>query len=434
MSTFARTVLIVFVGLGHAFGTGILPHASHTPPMGWNSWNHFGCNISESTVLSAAEAIVATGLKDVGYEYVIIDDCWHAPSRDNLTRVPLADPVKFPSGIKHLADAIHSLGLKFGIYSDAGTNTCGGRFGSLGYEDVDAKTYAEWGIDYLKYDNCFNAGQAGSQELSYARYAAMANALQATDRPIHYAICNWGEDQPWEWASDIANSWRISGDIYDAFTGYHRLCPCEDIRNCTNFGHHCSVTRIIDWAAALDKYAGPITGWNDLDMLEVGNGNMTHDEYVSHFSMWALLKSPLILGNDLTRMSLDTFSIVTNKEIIAVNQDALGLPAKRISKVVDGADGTSVQVWLGPLSAGDVVLAVLNASPRNYSTVLDFSELGLPHHSYTAHDLWAKQEDGSRGRSLGINGTDRMVLHLRPHQTKVWRLRPDDLALTLQGQ
>ncbi|KIO27278.1 glycoside hydrolase family 27 protein [Tulasnella calospora MUT 4182] len=402
--------------------------------MGWNSWNHFGCNISEKTILSAAEALVNTGLKGVGYEYVIIDDCWHAPSRDNITRVPLADPIKFPSGIKHLADAIHSLGLKFGIYSDAGTNTCGGRFGSLGFEDIDAKTYAEWGIDYLKYDNCFNDGQSGSQELSYARYAAMASALQVTGRPIHYAICNWGEDQPWEWAGGIANSWRISGDIYDVFTGYNRLCPCEDLRNCTNFGHHCSVTRILDWAAPLHEYAGPVKGWNDLDMLEVGNGNMTHDEYVSHFSMWALLKSPLILGNDLTRMSRDTLSIITNKEIIAINQDDLGLPARRLFKAVNGEDKGTFQVWLGSLSTGDLVLAVLNASTRNYTTTLEFAELGLPHHSYTAYDLWAKQDGGYWGRSHGINGIDRLVLHLRPHQTTVWRLRPDDLGLILQQE
>ncbi|KAG8991505.1 hypothetical protein FRB90_001318, partial [Tulasnella sp. 427] len=280
---------------------------------------------------------------------IIIDDCWHAPSRDNATGAPLADPVKFPSGIKHLSDAIQSLGLKFGIYSDAGTNTCGGRFGSLGYEGIDAKTYAEWGVDYLKYDNCFNAGQSGSQELSYARYASMAEALQSTNRSIHYAICNWGEDQPWEWAHDIANTWRISGDIYDSFTGLHRYCPCTDLKNCTNFGHHCSVTRILDWAAPLADYAGPYKGWNDLDMLEVGNGNMTYDEYVSHFSLWALLKSPLILGNDLTQMSLDTFSIITNKEIIAVNQDALGVPAKRVITLENGGHERTIQVWLGPL-------------------------------------------------------------------------------------
>jgi len=260
----ATLVAINIVYLANAYDNGL----AVTPQMGWNTWNYFGCSISEDTILGAAKKIVSLGLKDYGYEYVLMDDCWHASTRDPDTGAPRADPQKFPTGIKALSQEIHALGLKIGIYSDAGSKTCAGRFGSLGYEDIDAKTYAEWGIDYLKYDNCFNEGQSGTPLISYNRYKKMSDALNATGRPILYSICNWGDDQPWNWAPIIANSWRMSGDIYDVFNRLDDRCPCDDMLNCKLPGFHCSVARIIDYAAPLGQKAGS-GQWNDLDMLEV---------------------------------------------------------------------------------------------------------------------------------------------------------------------
>ncbi|THH02862.1 hypothetical protein EW026_g106 [Hermanssonia centrifuga] len=245
--------------------------------------------------------MVANNLPQLGYEYVLMDDCWHAPSRNSTTGAPVADPNKFPNGIKDLSDKIHAMGLKFGIYSDAGTMTCGGRFGSLGFEQIDAQTYADWGVDYLKYDNCYNEGLSGTPQISHERYANMSRALNATGRPILYSMCNWGEDGPWNFAQTIANSWRISGDIMDNFGRFDDRCPCTSIIDCKLAGYHCAMSRIIDFAAPVGQKAGA-GHWNDLDMLEIGNGGMSFDEYVTHFSMWSLLKSPLILGNDVTNM------------------------------------------------------------------------------------------------------------------------------------
>ncbi|KAG8905228.1 hypothetical protein FRB99_000448 [Tulasnella sp. 403] len=392
---------------------------ARTPPMGWNTWNHFGCQISEKTVVDAAKALSDSGLKDFGYE------CWQAPTRHSLTKEPLADPQKFPSGIKSVVEQVHALGLKFGIYSDGGTHTCGGRFGSLGYEDIDAKTYAEWGVDFLKYDNCYNEGLSGNQSISHERYGNMSRALASTGRPIHFAVCNWGEDKPWEWASEIAQSWRISGDIYDNFGDYDPRCPCEVLEGCKNFGHHCAVTRILDWAASLVDYAGP-GGWNDLDMLEVGNGNMTYDEYVTHFSMWALLKSPMILGNDLTKMTDETWEIITNKLLIDTNQDELGIPVRRRWRRPVPQGGT-VQLWSGPLTSRRVVVAVMNTSPISInlqiplSDVFEEATLGF----YDVYDVWKKDTSGRWGAPYPVHSNN-LKVSLRKHQTKVWILVPSN--------
>lgn len=402
---------------------------ARTPPLGWNSWNRFQCDISEETILSAANSLVSTGLKDIGYEYVIIDDCWHADSRDPESNEPLPNPDTFPSGIKSLSDQIHSLGLKFGIYSDAGLYTCARRFGSLGYEDIDAKTYASWGVDYLKYDNCFNEGLSGNTSISYSRYEKMAKALNATGRPIVYAMCNWGEDHSWTWAGELANSWRMSGDIGDLFTGYHPWCPCTSLENCTNFGARCSVTRILDWAADIVPYSGP-GGWADLDMLEVGNGNMTKDEYITHFSMWALVKSPLILGNDLANMSKDTLEIISNKEILAANQDPLGIAASRVWQV-SVEEGGDVQLWIGPLEHGATVVAVVNTSPTNATVSVPWTDI-LPYELTSEQpvhvfDLWQRADDAQWGLYLGSLGSSfsfSSTMKLRSHETKVYRLVP----------
>ncbi|EIN11230.1 glycoside hydrolase [Punctularia strigosozonata HHB-11173 SS5] len=417
--------LFIYIAAVSAVNNGL----ARTPVMGWNTWNRFVCGINEELILSSAKLLVSTGLKDAGYNYVNVDDCWHAPERAS-DGSPAWDPNTFPRGIKALADDVHDLGLKFGIYSSAGTMTCQRRFGSLGYEEIDAKAYAEWGVDLLKYDNCFNDGLFGNETVSYAK---MANALNATGRPIVYSMCNWGQDLSWTWAGKIANMWRMSGDISDDFDGYDSRCPCLQLENCTEFGYYCSAVRILDWAAAMLEYSEP-GAWNDLDMLEagtyVGNGGMSYDEYVSHFSLWALVKSPLILGNDLAQMSDETLEIITNDAIIAANQDPLGVPAKRVWKRDD------LELWAGPLHDGSTVVAVLNTADHNQTIDLEFSD--LPSHlsgtKYTAYDLWQKADDSSSsselktrwGRVIGAYEASIPSVELKLHQTRVFKIVPED--------
>jgi alpha-galactosidase len=259
--------------------------------MGWNSWNYFACDINATIIMDAADAMVATGLKDLGYEYINIDDCWAVHNRTDDGKL-IPDPIKFPEGIKGVADYVHGLGLKLGIYSDAGTNTCQGQPGSLGHEKDDAESFAEWGVDYLKYDNCFNTGASALD-----RYPAMRDALNATARPIFYSICNWGDEKTPTWAPEVGNSWRTSADIKDFWLSMKH-----------NF-------RVNAW---YPDAAGP-SGWNDPDMLEVGNGWMSDSEYLTHFNLWALIKAPLIIGCDMKAMSKSTFAILSNAEVIAVN-------------------------------------------------------------------------------------------------------------------
>ncbi|KDQ49600.1 glycoside hydrolase family 27 protein [Jaapia argillacea MUCL 33604] len=381
-----------------------------TPQMGWNTWNYFGCDISEDTILSAARTIVAENLVQHGYQYVLMDDCWQAPERDKTTGAPIADPEKFPNGIKALSDELHTMGLKFGIYSSAGQYTCGGRYGSLGYETIDAQTYASWGVDYLKYDNCYNDGRSGTPLISFERYQNMSLALNATGRPILYSMCNWGEDQPWNWATTIANSWRISGDIMDNFGRYDDRCPCTSMLDCKLPGFHCAMARIIDFAAPFGQKAGP-GRWNDLDMLEVGNGGMTHDEYGGHLIFAAI--SPRITTNNASHsfhnvvysqepfdprqrhhpyghhtlpsyaapsrpltfilQTSETYSIITNDAVIAINQDAKGSPATRIWKI--SVEGGDLSLWSGSLVNNTFVFALLNTSPSSQTVDIDFTDV-----------------------------------------------------------
>ncbi|EKM60900.1 glycoside hydrolase family 27 protein [Phanerochaete carnosa HHB-10118-sp] len=401
--------------------------------MGWDTWNHFGCNVDEDTIVSAANAIVQNNLTQFGYEYVIIDDCWQAPSRDNQTGAPVADPTKFPNGMEYLSNKIHSMGLKFGIYSDAGTLTCGGHFGSLGYEEIDAKTYAEWGADYLKYDNCYNEGLAGTPHISHERYANMSRALNVTGRPILYSMCSWGEDGPWNYAQTIANSWRISGDVMDSFDRYDERCPCTSVIDCKLPGFHCAVSRIIDFAAPLGQKAGP-GHWNDLDMLEVGNGGMSFEEYRTHFSMWSILKSPLILGNDVTNMTNETMTIITNTAIIAINQDAAGSPANRMWKR-SISQGGETSLWAGALVNNTFVFALLNTSPVNQTVEIDFVDVFFDQgpayqtQPYEVFDLWQKDDSGNWGKNIGtIQGGMNVTIGI--HQTMVWKAVPAPQAST----
>ena len=286
--------------VAHADGADSL---ALTPPMGWNSWNCFSCDVNERQIREMADLIVANGMRDAGYTYVNVDDCWQV-GRDADGNI-VVDSVRFPSGIKALADYIHSKGLKFGIYSCAGSLTCAGRPGSRGYQFQDARTYAEWGVDFLKYDWCFDEGQSPQ-----GAYRTMRDALKASGRPVVFSICEWGSSKPWTWAKGIGHLWRTTGDIINAFKG-------------TVHWGGCSVVDIIDKNADLWPYAGP-GHWNDPDMLQVGNGVLTAEENRSHFTMWCMLAAPLLAGNDLRTMDRETLSILTNKDVIAIKSGQAG--------------------------------------------------------------------------------------------------------------
>src|SRR5689334_6207234 len=277
---------------------------ARTPPMGFNNWNATGCAIDEKLILDTADYFVSSGLKDAGYRYVNIDDCWAAPERDPVTGRLTAHPQRFPSGIKYIADYVHARGLKLGIYTSAGTQTCAKTMpGGLDHEEIDAQTFADWGVDYLKYDNCNNQGVDAK-----LRYTRMRDALLKTGRPIVFSLCEWGQNKPWEWAKDVGHLWRTTGDISDNWN---------------------SMVSIAKRNMELADYAGP-GHWNDPDMLEVGNGGMTDLEYRSHFSLWSIMAAPLLIGADLRKVTPQTFEILENREVIAVNQDKLGVQGKVI--------------------------------------------------------------------------------------------------------
>ncbi|RYY77403.1 MAG: glycoside hydrolase family 27 protein [Gammaproteobacteria bacterium] len=306
-----------------------------TPQLGWNSWNTFGCNIDEKMIKDMADVMVKSGMKDAGYEYINIDDCWHG-ERDAKGFIQ-ANKKQFPSGIKAVADYVHSKGLKLGIYSDAGNKTCAGRPGSRGHEYQDAIAYASWDVDYVKYDWC------DTKDINpKAAYTTMRDAIRNAGRPMLFSICEWGDNKPWEWATDIGHSWRTTGDID----------PCWNCEHSHGSWSSWGVLRILDKQEGLRKYAGP-GHWNDMDMMEVGNG-MTEAEDRSHFSLWAIMNSPLIAGNDLRGMSDNTRKILTNKEMIAINQDALGIQAL---KWIDDGD---IEIFIKPLAKGDYAVLFLN--------------------------------------------------------------------------
>ncbi|XP_047315796.1 alpha-galactosidase 1-like [Impatiens glandulifera] len=327
-----------------------------TPPMGWSSWNHFHCNINETIIRETADALVSTGLSDLGYKYVNIDDCWADIHRDDKGRL-VSKNSTFPSGIKALADYVHSKGLKLGIYGDAGYFTCSHMMpGSLGYEEKDAKTFAEWGIDYLKYDNCYNGGSKPT-----IRYKVMTRALMKTGRPIFFSLCEWGDMHPALWGNPVGNSWRTTGDIRD---NWDNMISRADINE------------------VFAEYARP-GGWNDPDMLEIGNGGMTLDEYRVHLSIWAISKAPLLIGCDVRNISKDIMDIIANKEVIDVNQDNLGIQAKKVRWEGDPT------IWAGPLSNMRVVLLLANTGPNHHSMTANWDDIGLPQETVVeVRDLW----------------------------------------------
>jgi alpha-galactosidase len=350
------------------------PGLALTPPMGWNSWNKFGCNVSDEMIRGMADAMVKSGMKDAGYQFVNVDDCWQVSRDANGNIVP--DPQRFPHGMKALADYVHSLGLKFGVYSDAGSKTCAGRPGGLGHEYQDALTYAAWGVDYLKYDWCNTTTQDAK-----ASYANMRAALNAAGRPIVLSICEWGTAKPWLWGKDAGgNLWRTTGDIADKWAGQTKWPD----GSCCNNG----MLAIVDLQVGLESYAGP-GHWNDPDMLEVGNGGMTDTEYRSHFSLWSLLAAPLIAGNDLRDMRPEIQEILTNKEVIAVDQDPLGREGTRVGKSGD------LDVWAKQLSDGSCAVVLLNRGAAGQEISTSWEELGYPKYlSASVRDLWEHKELG----------------------------------------
>jgi alpha-galactosidase len=396
MKRFLMLVTVVCAGGLHAQK---FEQLALTPPMGWNSWNKFGCNIDEMVIRQTADAIVSSGMKDAGYQYVNIDDCWHG-ARDSLGFIH-ADSARFPSGIKALADYVHSRGLKLGIYSDAGSKTCGGRPGSRGYEHQDALMYAKWGVDYLKYDWCNTEALKAE-----GAYMTMRDALYATGRPIVLSICEWGTDKPWLWGPKIGHLWRTTGDIYSCF---------DCIKDNVTWQAH-GVMQILDMQKDLRQYAGP-GHWNDPDMMEVGNG-LTPNEDRAHFSMWTMLAAPLIAGNDIRSMPKDVAGVLTNRDVIAVDQDSLGVEGFQYSA------RDSVEIWFKPLVRGDWAMVVLNRAqaPRDVrfdwsrETVTDtLSNRSAAFNStmYRVRDLWTKKDLGTTKRALTAKVPGRDVLMVR---------------------
>jgi alpha-galactosidase len=378
MKTITRTALLAVVCCASFLFAQEKPSPSAglalTPPMGWNSWNKFGCHVSADMIKGMADAMVKSGMKDAGYQYVVIDDCWQVSRDADGNIVP--DPKNFPDGIKPVADYVHSLGLKFGIYSDAGSQTCAGRPGGLGHEYQDAIKYAAWGVDYLKYDWCHTTTQDAK-----ASYANIRNALDTAGRPIVLSICEWGSHQPWLWGKEVGgNLWRTTGDIQPRWSGKKEWRPGD----CCSFG----VVDIIDAEDPIYSYAGQ-GHWNDPDMLEVGNGDLTPTENRAHFSFWALLAAPLMAGNDLRDMKPEIHDILTNKEVIAVNQDLLGRQGRRVWKEGD------LEVWSKPLAGGARAVILFNRGTTEQEITARWGDVDYPAElSASVRDLWEKKDLG----------------------------------------
>ncbi len=374
-----------------------------TPPMGFNNWNSTHCRaeFNESMVKGIADIFVEKGLKDAGYQFINLDDCWAVPQRNADGKLE-ADPVRFPNGIKAVADYVHSKGLKLGIYTSAGTKTCDsvGLPGALGHEYSDAQQFADWGVDYLKYDNCNNQGVDAKE-----RYTTMRDALAATGRPIVYSICEWGENKPWEWAADLGNLWRTTGDINDSWS---------------------SMLSIMKQNLPLASAAGP-GHWNDPDMLEVGNGGMTDTEYRTHFSMWSVMAAPLLIGSDLRKATPETFDILSNHEVIAVDQDPLG----KQGTVLSSDEGRWVVAK--ELQDGSRAVALFNETGSAQRISTTAAAAGLPQAAaYTMRDLWEHTDYNTAGDISATVPAHGTVL-LRVAAGNAWASYPPATELGLEG-
>ncbi|CAK7205122.1 hypothetical protein SEUCBS139899_007887 [Sporothrix eucalyptigena] len=360
-----------------------------TPQMGWSSWNAFQYDVNQSLVENTATAFNDRGFSKAGYNYILIDAGWQSLTRaaDGYQQ---ADPAKFPDGIAALADTVHKMGLKLGIYSDAGIYDCGFYPGSFGYEEMDAAQFASWGIDYLKYDNC--GGFAGNTQAPAERFLAMDYALQKTERDILYALCEWGHQFPWFWADQISDSYRMSGDIHASFAGDDAsVCTTA---YCLNTGYAgVSVLTMIRKMRELSGFQKP-GSWADMDMMEIGNDVMTEVEEQTHFSFWAALKSPLIIGANVATMNQSSVDILTNADMIAISQDELGTA---VSYIPDLSVEDQIQVWGGPLSSGKQRFTVLALNYGNATTDISIPIASVPglssvtNKKYTVKEVWSNK-------------------------------------------
>jgi alpha-galactosidase len=356
------------------------------PPMGWNSWNTFEVNINEDLIKQTADLLVSSGMKDAGYTYIVVDDGWEALKRDTLGNL-VPDPLKFPHGMKAVADYVHSKGLKFGIHNCAGNTTCNGFPGGRGHEYQDARLYASWGVDYLKYDWC-DHGTANARET----YKTMGDALYAAGRPIVYSLCEWGNNKPWEWGKDIAHLWRTTGDITDCFD-----CQGE---------YDLGFKYILALQVGLERYAGP-DGWNDPDMLEVGNAGLSIVESRSHFSMWCMLAAPLMAGNDLRKMTPEVLSILTNKEAIAIDQDTLGKQGYQYM------DHPGKQIWVKELSDSNWAICYINTGTEKMTMRINWSHYAFLKGEYNVRDLWKKKDVGTTAKNMEVDIAPHDVFFIR---------------------
>ena len=365
---------------------------AQTPPMGWNSWNTFSVHIDEKLIKEMADAIESSGMKAAGYEYVVLDDAWLSKKRDDDGNLQ-GDPKRFPSGMKALGDYLHEKGFKFGIYNCAGTETCAGYPGGYQHEEADAKMYASWGVDYLKYDWC-KTEKMNAKE----RYTAMRDALHAAGRPIVFSMCEWGQSKPWTWAADVGHLWRTTGDIAPIWDG----TPQKKWEN--------PVMKLLHQNIGLEKYAGP-GHWNDPDMLEVGNKGLTDTESRSHFSLWCMLAAPLMAGNDVRKMTPETRAILTDHDVIAIDQDPLGKQGRQVS----AEDGR--EIWVKDLSGNAKAVCILNTAEQPATIKFGWSTVEpIAGKEYAIRDLWARKD-------LGTTDAD-FEAALEPHEVALLRLSP----------
>jgi alpha-galactosidase len=378
-----------------------------TPPMGWNSWNVYGPDIDEAKILATTDAMIESGMRDAGWEYVMLDDGWQKAHGSRFLYELEYDPVKFPRGIEFLADYVHERGMKLGIYSGPGVETCAGYTGSAGHEEEDARLFASWGVDHLKYDSCCWPGKGGDDV--FELHKKMSDALRATGRDIVMHVCHCGWDDVWEWARDAGGQhWRIGQDICDDFDlPGHRE------------GYYFDVLDMIDRGVGLERYSGA-GGWNDYDMLVVnlrGRGALvgdgaTPEEYRTHFSMWSILSSPLIIGSDLTDMDAYTLETLTNAEVIALNQDPLGIQAAHVRKVGDA------EVFAKPLAGGNRAVALLNRGLMHAEIGVGWQEdLGVDWSAASVRDLWTHRDLGSQRGGFATT--------VGPHEATILRVTPN---------
>jgi len=376
-----------------------------TPPMGWNSWNTFGHTINETVIRETADALVSTGLKDCGYKYIVIDDCWSVKDKRDGNGDLIPDPDKFPDGVRALAEYVHEKGFQFGIYSDAAEKTCAGYPGSLGFEDQDAHLWASWGVDFLKYDYCH--APLFDQAIAIERYTRMGEALRNSGREFLYSLCEWGNQAPHLWGRQVGgHMWRVSGDVYDSWVNLF-------MKGWNNYAIGIDVS--IDIAQDVHAYGGP-GGWNDLDMLVVGlkgrgqiaGTGMSFLEYQTHMSVWVMACSPLMIGCDVRTLEQDSASLLMNREVLDVNQDPLGIPAGRVRQI------GSCDIWTKRLSDSATAVSVTNRGSIAQDLLLRTRDIGLLDTPKLARNLWSQEDIADFKTEL--------PLHINPHETMLLKI------------